>query len=171
MRSLYLLRHAKSSWDDPTIADHDRPLNARGRRAAEQLAQHFRRLALRPQLVLCSSAVRARETLAPISAEMRLDDRIQVESGLYGATAEQLLVRLRTVDNQEPSVLLVGHNPGLQDLALDLAGDEPDFIVRLREKFPTGALAEIVTDFDKWSDLSPRTAHIASFTIPRDLAN
>jgi phosphohistidine phosphatase len=168
-RHLYLLRHAKSSWDDPTLADHDRPLNPRGRQAAQRLAEYFRRAAIRPQLVLCSSAARARETLEPISAAMQLDDRTQLESALYGATAEQLLARLRTVEQQVTSVLLVGHNPGLEDLALELAGDDPGLIAQLREKFPTGALAEVVSDCDSWSDLAPRTAHVVSLTVPRDL--
>ena len=79
---------------------------------------------------------------------MDLEGRTQVESGLYGATAEQLLARLRTVDPQVASVLLIGHNPGLHDLALELTGDDPEVIVPIREKFPTGAMAEIVSDRD-----------------------
>jgi phosphohistidine phosphatase len=168
-KHLYLLRHAKSSWDDPTIPDHDRPLSPRGRKAAQRLAQHFRRMALRPELVLCSSAVRARQTLAPISAAMQLDDQTQVESGLYAASARQLLARLRAVDQPVTSVLLIGHNPGLQDLALELAGHDPEVISQLRDTFPTGAMAEVVFDGDAWSDLTRGLAHVASLTVPRDL--
>jgi phosphohistidine phosphatase len=100
---------------------------------------------------------------------MQLGDRTQVEPGLYAATAEQLLVRLRTLDQEVTSVLVIGHNPGLQDLALELAGDDPEVVVQLREKFPTGVLAEVVADCDAWSDLTPGTAHVASLTLPRDL--
>ena len=168
-RHLYLLRHAKSSWDDPTIEDHDRPLSPRGRDAAQRLAKHFRRAAIRPQLVLCSSASRALQTLAPISEAMKLGAQTQVESGLYAATAGQLIARLRTVDRRVMSVLLIAHNPGLQDLALELAGDDPEMITQLSEKFPTGSITEVVCDSDAWSDLSPATAHVASFIVPRDL--
>jgi phosphohistidine phosphatase len=100
---------------------------------------------------------------------MQLDDRTDFESGLYGATAEQLLARLRAVDQQVTSVLLIGHNPGVQDLALELASDEPDALIQLQEKFPTGALAEMVCECDVWSDLAPGTAHVTSLTVPRDL--
>jgi phosphohistidine phosphatase len=100
---------------------------------------------------------------------MRLKDRVHVEPGLYGATAEQLLARVRTVDPHVTSVLVVGHNPGLQELALDLAGDDLQILTRLSEKFPTGALAMVVLDGDSWSHLSRRTAHVASLTFPRQL--
>jgi len=133
------------------------------------MAEHFRRTAIRPELVLCSSAVRARQTLAPIAAAMDLEERTEIESGLYGAPAEQLLARLRTVEDRVTSVLLIGHNPGLQDLALDLAGEDREVRTRLREKFPTAALAEVISDSAVWPDLSPRTAHVASLTVPREL--
>lgn len=100
---------------------------------------------------------------------MRLEDRVQVEPGLYGATAEQILASVRSVDQQVTSVLVVGHNPGLQDLAVALAGDDPDVVTRLSEKFPTGALAMVVLAGDSWSRLSPGTAHLASLTVPREL--
>lgn len=149
--------------------DHDRPLTARGRKAAQGLAEHFHRAAIRPQLVLCSSAVRARQTLAPISDALRLEDRTRIESGLYGAPAERLLARLRTVQEQVPSVLMIAHNPGLQELALELAGDDPEMNMKLREKFPTGALAEVVSDCARWSDLGPERAQVVSLTVPRHL--
>lgn len=166
---LYLLRHAKSSWDEPTLADHERPLSPRGRRAAQLLAKHFVSATIRPEVIFCSSATRARETLAPITAAMGLGDRVQIDTGLYGATAEQILVRLRTVDQDVTSVLVVGHNPGLQDLALELSGDDPDVGVRVSAKFPTGALAVVVMDAGSWAGLSSGTAHLASLTVPREL--
>ncbi len=100
---------------------------------------------------------------------MKLHDQIRVESGLYAATAERLLTRVQAVDDQVASVLVVAHNPGLQDLALELAGDDPEISIQLWEKFPTGALAEVVSDCQAWSDLAPETGHVASLTIPRDL--
>ena len=164
-----MLRHAKSSWDDPTLADHDRPLSQRGRRSAQLLADHFSRAGIRPELVLCSSAVRARQTLTPISAAMGLEDRIQVDSGLFGATAEQLLARVRAIDRSVTSVLVIGHNPGLQDLAVDLASADPKAATELGEKFPTGAMAVVLVDGDSWSDLSSERAHVASVIVPRQL--
>ena len=168
-KHLYLLRHAKSSWDDPTLADHERPLSPRGRRAAQLLAEHFASATIRPEVILCSSAVRARETLAPIAAAMGLGDRVQIDAGLYGATAEQILIRVRTVDPDVASVLVVGHNPGFQELALELSGDDPDVDTRLLAKFPTGALAEVVMDAGSWPVLSSGTAHLASLVVPRRL--
>lgn len=99
---------------------------------------------------------------------MKLETRTQVESALYAATAEQLLARLRMVNRQVESVLVVAHNPGLQELALELAGDCPEVIIQLREKFPTGAMATVVCDC-AWSDLAPAVSHVASLTVPRDL--
>ena len=100
---------------------------------------------------------------------MKLQNRIQVESGLYAATAEHLLARLWTVDQQARSVLVIAHNPGLQDLVLELAGDDPEMIIQFSEKFPTGAMAEVVCDCDEWSALSAATSHVASLTVARDL--
>ncbi len=99
---------------------------------------------------------------------MQLENRTQVESGLYAATAERLLARLRSLDQEVTSVLVIGHNPGLQDLALQLAGDDLEVVMQLREKFPTGAIAEVVADCDSWSDLTPGSAHVASLTVSRD---
>jgi phosphohistidine phosphatase len=100
---------------------------------------------------------------------MDLENRTEFEPGLYGATADQLLTRLRTVDPRVRSVLLIGHNPGLQDLAVELAGDDPEVVIQLQEKFPTGAMAEVVSDCDAWSDLTPGMARVASLTVPRNL--
>lgn len=100
---------------------------------------------------------------------MKLENRTQVESGLYAATAEDLLARLRTVDEQLMSVLVVAHNPGLQNLALELAGDDPEMTLQLWERFPPGAMAEVVCQCDVWSDLTPATARVTSLTVPRDI--
>ena len=92
-----------------------------------------------------------------------------MECGFYGATAEELIARLMEVDKQVVSVLVIAHNPGLEDLARELAADDPEMVANLWEKFPTGALAEVVCECDAWSDLTPATAHVASLTVPRDL--
>jgi phosphohistidine phosphatase len=102
---------------------------------------------------------------------MKLDDRTWVEPSLYGAAAEEILARVRVVDGSVGSVLVVAHNPGLQDLAFELAGTDPDVLSRLAEKFPTGALAEIRCDDDGWPALAADTARLISLTFPRDLAD
>src|ERR1044071_581082 len=104
MRRLYLLRHAKSSWDDESLADHDRPLSGRGRRAADAIGRHLRAEGIEPELVLCSSAARARETLARIGLTG------DVERDLYGASATELLARVRELPRSLESVLMIGHN-------------------------------------------------------------
>src|SRR5690348_2022253 len=138
-RRMYLLRHAKSSWDDPQLADHDRPLAPRGRRAATRMGGYLREEGIHPALVLCSSARRARET----QRRAAVGDDVRVEEGLYGASAQELLARLRRVPRGVESVMLIGHNPGMQDLALSL-GRGGGAIDEIGVKFPTGALATLV---------------------------
>jgi phosphohistidine phosphatase len=167
---LYLLRHAKSSWDDASLADHDRPLAARGRRAAALVAAHVRDEGIRPALVLCSSARRARETLDPVVAAIGGVLDVRVEDGLYGAGADELFARVREVGEGVAPVLLVGHNPGLHDLAAGLAGDgEEEAMARLLAKFPTGALATLDAPATTWSGLDWGTAYLAGLVVPRDL--
>jgi len=167
MKHLLLLRHAKSSWDDRGLADHERPLAPRGHRAAERMAEHLRSSAPHPDLVLCSSALRTRETLERMSAAFG-DAEVVVDDELYAAGDDALLERLRRVADRFETVAMIGHNPGIHDLAVALAGsgDERD---RMGAKFPTGALA--VLEFDgPWRDLAPGDARLAAFAAPKDLA-
>jgi len=158
--TLYLLRHAKSSWDDPALADHDRPLAPRGLRNAAALAAHLRAEGVVPELVLCSTAQRARETLAAILPALGGDTEILVESGLYGSSAEELLARLHAVPEIVGSVMIVAHNPGLEDLASRLAGDEAP------ERLPTAALVELSTG-GPWATLGENPCRVLSSTVLR----
>lgn len=170
VRTLLLLRHAKSSWDDPTLEDFERPLAPRGRRAAQRVAEHAKATRLRPALVLCSPARRARETLDLVLPGLGEGVDVRIEDGLYGADAEQLLDRLRAVDRSVDTVLLIGHNPGLQDIGLVLAGDgEEDALHQLRSKFPTGALATLEFDVPAWTKLGRGRAYLARFIAPKAL--
>jgi phosphohistidine phosphatase len=165
MRTLYLLRHAKSSWDDPALPDRERPLAPRGRRDAKRIATHVGRLRITPALVLCSSAVRTQETLdllRPALAEVA----VQVEEQLYGASSETLLERVRSVPDEVASLLLIGHNPGLQELALVLASSGAE-LKRLEAKFPTAALATLA--LARWSSLSPGDAKLVAYVVPKQL--
>jgi phosphohistidine phosphatase len=165
MRTLYLLRHAKSSWDDPDLLDRERPLAPRGVRDAKRIARHMQRLGIAPELVLCSPAVRARQTLEPIEAKVP-DAPVEVDERLYGAWSETLLERVRAVPDEVASVLLIGHNPGLQDLALLLASGG-DGLERLEAKFPTAALATLAVA--RWSSLSAGDAELSAYVVPKQL--
>lgn len=165
-RRLHLLRHAKSSWKDESLADHDRPLAGRGRRAAATMAEHFAAQRIEPDLVLCSTAVRTRETYGRLELE---DVPVRYEPAVYAASAGELLALLRAVPDQVGSVLVIGHNPGLEDLALLLARPSAERDA-LAVKFPTGALATL--EFEngaRWSTLSSAGAALTAFVRPRDL--
>ena len=167
---LFVLRHAKSSWNNSQMGDHDRPLARRGQRAAEALAAHIGVFDPPPALVLCSTARRAQETLAPIRDRLPAGTEVLSEDGLYGAGPVDLLDRLRRVPDSAPSVLLIGHNPGLEDLVRHLGRDgDPTLIGRVHEKYPTGALATLAFD-GRWQDLgSGATARLEAFVVPEEL--
>jgi len=167
MRQLHLLRHAKSSWDDLALSDHDRPLAPRGRRAAERIASYLRAEPIEPALVLCSSATRARETLALVEPALADDTEVRVEGELYGVPSRNLLERLRAVPDAVQSVLLIGHNPAMQDLALALARSGPERD-RLELKYPTAALATLAFE-GPWLELDAGTAELRAFVRPKDL--
>ena len=171
MKTLFLLRHAKSSWSEPGLADFDRPLNERGRRAAPLIARHLVRGGPLPDLILCSAARRTRETLALMLPDLARDITVRIESGLYGADAATLLRRLQRVDTAVECVLLIAHNPGIEDLAAGICGGGPEPMRRrMDEKFPTAALAAFALDAARWSSLREGAATLTDFVLPRDLA-
>jgi phosphohistidine phosphatase len=168
MKQLFLLRHAKSSWDEPGLADHDRPLAPRGRRALKLMAEHLGREGVRPALVLCSSARRTRETLEAIAPALGEGISVQIERELYGASEQRLLERLRAVEDDVESLMLIGHNPGVEQLALSLAGSGQN-LGGPRRKYPTGALATLEFT-SRWGDLQPGRAELTDFVTPKQLA-
>jgi phosphohistidine phosphatase len=172
VKTLLLLRHAKSAWSDPRLDDHDRPLNGRGERAAKAMADHIAREGPRPDLILCSTAMRTRQTLAPLVKRLGGPvPPISLENGLYLASEEVLLAHIRAVANGVPTVLLIGHNDGIGQLAADLAGSGPsEPLAALREKYPTGALAVLHLPDGPWSDLTVGSGKLLDFVRPRDLA-
>ena len=118
VKTLLLLRHAKSAWSDPRLDDHDRPLNGRGERAAKAMADHIAREGPRPDLILCSTAMRTRQTLAPLVKRLGAPaPPISLENGLYLASEDVLLAHIRGVADGVPTVLLIGHNDGIGQLA------------------------------------------------------
>jgi phosphohistidine phosphatase len=162
-RQLFVLRHAKSSWDDPAIDDHERPLAPRGLRAAQVLRQHLERHGISPGLVLCSSARRTRETLAGIQP----DGEQVIEPELYGASAGALIERLRRIPEEVTSVMLIGHNPAVQVLVLRLA-EAGGATEEVRRKFPTGGMATLELDCT-WGELAPGRARLTGFIRPKQL--
>lgn len=168
-RQLFILRHAKSSWDDPGLDDHDRPLAPRGRKATLLLSRHLHAQGIEPALVLCSSARRTRETLEGVAPT----GEVAIEPALYHAEAAEVIARLRKVPGDTASVMVIGHNPTLQQLVLRLAGvngsTEPKGdLAEVARKFPTGALATLGFE-GPWSDLGPGVARLEAFVRPRDL--
>ena len=162
-----MLRHAKSSWDDDAVRDRDRPLAPRGERATRRIARWARKHDVRPQLVVASSAVRARQTLQGVLPGLG-EPEIWIELALYAASAETLLERVHALPDEAEEAMLVGHNPGLGDLLLLLA--EPgELRERAEAKVPTGALATLEADIESWADLEPGGARLVSFVVPRQL--
>ncbi len=170
IRTLLLLRHAKSSWDDPTEDDFDRRLSMRGRRAAQAIGRELADAAVQPEIILCSAARRTRETLDAILPALARDHVVQVERGLYLAGVDALQAAVRRLPASAGSALLIGHNPGLHDFAEALSGaGDAELRQRLSAKFPTGALATIEIA-GPWSKVAAGAGRLVGFVVPRDLA-
>lgn len=169
VRRLFVLRHAKSSWDDPDLPDRLRPLARRGRKAVTALERHMRANGIAPGLVLCSPAVRAVQTWEGVAPGLPAGTAVDVDDELYGASAAGLLRRLRRLPPDVDSVLVVGHNPGLEGLTIGLVGQgDPALRRRLETKFPTGALATLDVP-STWDDLRWGTSTLVAYVLPREL--
>ena len=170
MRRLLLLRHAKSDWSEPGASDHERPLNRRGREAAPRIGAYVRRHRLTPDGVLCSTARRTRDTWALLAAEITNAPPATFVERIYEATPRTLLDLLRGAEPGGESLLVVGHNPGLHELATQLiASGDADDRERLREKLPTGGLVVIDFAIADWSKLHARSGRLERFVVPRML--
>ena len=167
-KSLLLLRHAKSSWDDPELDDFDRPLARRGHDAAPLMAAEMMRLGWVPDAALVSSATRTRQTWALIHERLGRDVPATFDPNIYEASAERILAAIRATDPDRSALLVVGHNPGLEDLSVRIASPQSnsDALDRLRAKFPTTALARFSFE-GSWDELS--NARLDAFLRPRDL--
>jgi phosphohistidine phosphatase len=167
-RRLLLLRHAKSSWDEPGLPDAERPLAPRGRRAAAALGARLARRRVRIDRVLCSPSRRTRETLALLALDPA--PPVVFPEALYLASARTLLTRLRRLPHRVRCVLVIGHDPGLEHLARSLAErGRKQAMRRLALGFKTGALAELRAPDDGWRALAPGAAYLERFTRPKDL--
>ena len=150
LKTLLVLRHAKSSWKDTELEDHERPLSQRGHRDAPGMGRLIRELGLIPELIISSDAVRARLTAAAVAETAQYAGEIRLEPRLYAASVADILTVLRTAKGMDAkTVMIVGHNPGLEELVAQLTGEPHDF--------PTAALAQIALRIDRWRDLSDST--------------
>ena len=174
MKTLYLLRHAKSDWSDGALSDHARPLNARGRVAAPLVAAYLKKKSYFPQLVLCSTARRTIETLDLIKPILPPATVIRYEDPLYLAEPEKLLERVRWIENQFGQAMMVGHNPGTELLAATLSAPgktaaEKARRALLREKYPTAALAVLRFQIEDWREVGRGVGDLVDFVRPKDL--
>jgi phosphohistidine phosphatase len=169
MRRLLLLRHAKSAYPQG-VADIDRPLNGRGREAAPLMGAYIAREGLTPDHVMVSPARRTQETWAASRAELP-ESPMETVPSIYEAPAARILDAIRSAPAEATTLLVIGHNPGLGDLALRLVGEGPkDLQKDLREKFPTAALAVFAFDAEGWEDIAAGGGRLLRFVRPRQLA-
>jgi len=174
VKTIYLLRHAKSDWAEGGLKDHERPLSERGKAAAPRMAAYMKSKKYRPDLVLCSTARRTVETLDAVKEVLGDAIPVRFEDGIYLAEPHKLLERLRWLDDEVKAPMIIGHNPGIAQLAAQLArtpadADEEKVHRRMREKFSTGALAVIKAPIKVWRELKDGDGRLADFMRPKDL--
>jgi phosphohistidine phosphatase len=161
LKTLLLLRHAKSSWDDPNIADFDRPLNERGLHAAPLVGRFMRERKLRPDLVICSPAERARETATLVIKAAGLDAPLRFDERIYDATSARLAELVSQIEDAVGEALLIGHNPGFEELLERLTGEA--------RRMATATLARITLDIEKWSKLREGCGRLEWIVKPKEL--
>jgi phosphohistidine phosphatase len=170
MRTLILFRHAKSSWTNSGLGDFDRPLAERGEKAAPRMAAYIAEQGLVPDLVLCSAARRTRDTLDLSLPSWTPEPRIDLVKALYLAEAPTLLALVHDTPEEIRRLMIIGHNPGLQNFALALIGRDTPEARPMAEKFPTAGVAVIRLDVADWPAVRPGRGHLASFMTPRQIA-
>jgi phosphohistidine phosphatase len=170
MLTLSLFRHAKSSWDNPELEDFERPLNDRGEAAAPRMGKFMAEQGTVPDLILCSPAVRARQTLELALPHFRSEPTVNYEDELYLTPSATLLKRIRKLEAKVKHAMIVGHDPGMHQLAIELTGSgDPELLQAMTLKFPTAGLAAIQFDVNAWSKVKPGTGRLAVFMTPKRL--
>lgn len=171
MKTLGLFRHAKSDWHDARLRDFDRPLNTRGRIGAELMGRHIRDFGQVWHRIVASPAVRVTQTIDIAAQAAGLTPAVNWDRRIYLASSVSLMEVLREVDADPGAILMVGHNPGLEDLIFDLVPDDGKSPMRdmVEEKFPTATFAVLQLDIAKWSDIDDNCASITHMMRPRDL--
>ena len=167
VKVILLLRHAKSAWDATGLEDFDRPLSERGRREAEWLGELLRVRGISPARIVCSASQRTRETLSGVIPALAREASIELTRRLYAAPMDRLLTVIAEQQSSDQSLMLIGHNPGLEDLAKMLAGAaDAALVAALREKYPPAGLARFEVDADRWSGVSAANARLVGFDTP-----
>ena len=170
MKQLTLLRHAKSSWDDQRLEDFNRPLNARGWKAARRIGRELEERGLHFDIVLASPAARVRETIDGVQEKYDFGAPIQFERRIYEASETSLLELVRSLPETAGSALIVGHNPGLERLIVELTHDEGIGLRhRVIGKFPTAGLAAIRLPAERWRNVEPESGTIVDLIFPKEL--
>jgi phosphohistidine phosphatase len=163
MKTLYLLRHAKSSWKEPELSDFDRPLNGRGREAALLVGHYIRKKKMRLELLLCSPAERARQTAALVRESSRLALEMRYDERIYEADVARLLEVVSQIEESVSVAMLIGHNPGLEELLELLTGEA--------HHMPTATLACVSLDVEKWSKARERAGRLDCLLRPKELGD
>lgn len=170
MLTISLLRHAKSSWENPGAKDFDRPLAKRGEAAAPRMGAFMAKQGIAPDLILCSPAVRARQTLDLVLPQLTGTPTVAYEEAFYLAAPSVLLGRVRKIGAKVHHVMIVGHDPGMQGLAMDLAGTgDAEALASLARKFPTAGLAVIRFKAREWAKVGSGKGHLELFVTPKAL--
>jgi phosphohistidine phosphatase len=170
LKTLTLLRHAKSGWDDPIARDFDRPLNPKGRKAARTIGRHLKSLGLRFDHIVASPAQRVVETIAEVAGGYCGAIDPAWDKRLYLASAATLLDVARETPADATQLLMIGHNPGLEDFVLLLlAGGDPALVSAVESKYPTATVATLTFDVDDWAAVAPAAGTLTRFIRPRDL--
>ena len=162
MKKLLLLRHAKSSWEDTSLPDFERSLNERGKRAAPLVGKFLRAQKILPDLIICSPATRARETIALILEAAGIETELRFDERIYEATVPRLFGVISEIEDDRQEVLLVGHNPGFENLLESLTGQT--------ERMPTAALARIALNSDKWGEAGAKGGQLEWLVKAKELA-
>jgi phosphohistidine phosphatase len=160
VKTLLLMRHAKSSWDDDGVSDHDRPLNTRGERSAPHMAELLLEAKLEPELILSSTALRARTTAFAVAERFGWQPEVRLRRGLYMAEPGRILAEIAGVPREVGCLLVVGHNPGMEDLVSDLG--------LMRQAMPTAAIARFHCQLETWGELGAKRGELAHVYRPKD---
>lgn len=164
MKTLYLLRHAKSSWDQPELLDHERPLNKRGKADAPKMGKWLSENMPPPQLILCSDSARTKATIAPVMQAWQLPPEcLQYKSELFHSSPETLLWLVQSCNNEIDCLMLVGHNPGFTDFSNSLCAEFRT------ENIPTGGFVAFTFDIQKWEDVKEKGAHFETYQYPKNI--
>ncbi len=168
MLTLYLLRHAKSSWNSPAQSDFDRPLNKRGQQDAVDLGRHLQNANIHPDLILLSPARRTCETYQLLAAQLSSQGEVLMLKSLYGGSPAGIIAEIKNHGRAVAHLMVIAHNPGIEALASHLTGDDPrNALALIRSKYPTSGMTTLTFDIATWSQIAGQSGTLVDFTSPR----